>query len=100
MLPAIPEETIEVARAAYPKGNRYMAMRDALGLHFEDEEFAELFSQTGQPALAPWRLALVTLMQFAEKLPDRQAADAVRGRLEWKYVLGLELRDPGFHTLF
>ncbi len=63
----------------------------------EDDHFAELFSNRGQPALSPWRLALVTLMQFAEGLTDRQAADAVRARLDWKYVLSLELDHPGFH---
>src|SRR5215204_4772329 len=58
--------------------------------------FSELFPTRGQPALAPWRLALVTVMQFAENLPDRRAADAVRARIDWKYALGLELTDPGF----
>jgi transposase len=51
----------------------------------------------GQPAAAPWRLALVTIMQFAEGLSDRDAADAVRTRIDWKYLLGLELSDPGFN---
>ena len=50
----------------------------------------------GQPGLAPWRLALVTILQFGENLPDRQAADAVRGRIDWKYLLGLPIDDPGF----
>ena len=54
-----------------------MRMRDELGVLYQDEAFAALFPQDGQPALAPWRLALITIMQFAEKLPDRQAADAV-----------------------
>jgi transposase len=55
-----------------------------------------LFPTRGKPAEAPWRLALVTVLQFAENLPDRQAADAVRSRLDVKYLLGLELTDPGF----
>ncbi len=46
--------------------------------------------------MAPWRLALVTIMQFAEGLSDRQAADAVRARIDCKYALSLELDDPGF----
>ena len=92
----IPEETVRVARAAFPKGNVFMRMRDALGLIYSNPQFAALFSHTGQPAEAPVRLALVLVMQFAEGLPDRQAADAVRGRIDWKYVLGLELTDPGF----
>ena len=58
--------------------------------------FASPFSQRGQPAEPPWKLALVTIMQFAENLSDRQAADAVRGRIDWKYALSLELTDPGF----
>lgn len=92
----VPEETARVARAAYPKGNVYMHMRDELGTIYEDESFADLFSTTGQPAEAPWRLALVTIMQFAEGLSDRQAADAVRGRIDVKYALSLDLSDPGF----
>jgi transposase len=55
-----------------------------------------LFARRGRPAEAPWRLALVTVMQFAEGLSDRQAAEAVRARIDWKYALGLELTDPGF----
>ncbi len=92
----VPEDTVRVARAAFPKGTTYTKMRDVLGTIFEDEDFIGLFSRRGQPALAPWRLALVTVMQFAEGLSDRQAADAVRGRIDWKYALSLELEDPGF----
>jgi transposase len=96
----IPEETARIARAAYPKGNIYIQLRDTLGTIYEDEQVADLFSQRGQPAETPWRLALVCVMQFREGLSDRQAADAVRGRLDWKYLLGLELSDPGFdHTV-
>jgi transposase len=96
----IPEETARVAHAAYPKGNVFMQMRDERGTIYQDEAFTHLFSHTGQPAEAPWRLALVTVMQFAEGLSDRQAADAVRGRIDYKYALGLELTDPGFdHTV-
>ncbi|HEV2125605.1 MAG TPA: transposase, partial [Chloroflexota bacterium] len=92
----VPDQTARVARAAFPKGNVLMKMRDELGAVYQDETFAHLFPRRGQPAEAPWRLALVTVMQFAEGLSDRQAADAVRGRIDWKYALGLELDDPGF----
>ena len=92
----IPELTAEVARAAFPKGNPYMTMRDELGTIFTDEQFSDLFSNLGQPAIFPWQLALITVMQFAENLTDRQAADSVRGRIDWKYALGLELTDAGF----
>src|SRR6266853_5345458 len=78
----------------------YLRLHEELGSIYEDEAFAELFPTRGQPAEAPWRLALVTLFQFAEGLSDRQAADAVRARIDWKYLLGLELMDPGFdHTV-
>src|SRR6266487_4296156 len=93
---SLPEETMRVAQAAYPKGNLYMKMRDAIGTIYQDQAFADLFPQNGRLVEAPWRLALITVMQFIEELPDRQAADAVRGRIDWKYALGLELTDPGF----
>jgi transposase len=92
----IPEQTRRVAHAAFPKGSVYLRMRDALGMIYTDEAFAALFPRRGQPAESPARLALVTIMQFAEGLSDRQAADAVRSRIDWKYALGLELTDPGF----
>jgi len=94
----IPEQTVQVARAAFPKGNPYMRMRDALGSIYSNPDFAHLFPKDGQPAEAPAHLALVTIMQFAEGLSDAQAADAVRGRIDWKYALALELTDPGFDS--
>lgn len=93
----VPKATEQVAKAAFPKGNIYMLMRDQWGSFYEDGDFAHLYPVVGQPAEAPWRLALVTVMQFAENLTDRQAAEAVRSRIDWKYALGLELTDPGFH---
>jgi len=92
----VPDETARVCRAAFPKGNTYLQMRDVLGTIYDDASFADLFSNRGRSAEAPWRLALVTVMQFAEGLSDRQAAEAVRARIDWKYALGLELADPGF----
>jgi transposase len=92
----VPPETARVARAAFPKGHRYRRLADELDTLFTDALFTTLFPAYGQPALAPWRLGLVTILQFAEGLSDRQAADAVRSRIDWKYVLRLELADPGF----
>ena len=96
LIEAVPSETVRVARAAFPKGNLYISMRDELGVLFEDTDFAELFPRRGQPACSPWRLALITVMQFLENLSDRQTADAVRSRIDWKYALSLELTDAGF----
>ncbi len=99
-IPPVPEETARVAHAVFPHGNVFMQVRDTLGTIYTDEAFADLFPTHGQPALAPWRLALVTVFQFMEGLTDRQAAEAVGDRLAWKYALSLELTDLGFdHTV-
>ena len=94
---SVPEQTKRVAQAAFPRGNRYMQMRDELGTLFTDSDFVALYPRRGQPGVAPWRLALVSVFQFLENLSDRQAADAVRARIDWKYAMGLELSDPGFN---
>jgi transposase len=96
----IPQETARVARAAFPRGNPYLRLYDEFGQLFHDSDFQKLFPTHGQPAASPARLAIVTLLQFAENLTDREAADAVRSRIDWKYILGLELTDSGFdHTV-
>lgn len=92
----IPAETARVAQAALDENNRCRKLREQFGTVFSDDRFAALFPTRGQPAAAPWRLALVTILQFAEGMSDREAADAVRARIDWKYLLGLELTDPGF----
>ena len=92
----IPEETARVARAACPKGTLAMRLRDELGEFYQDEHFVSLYPIEGQPAYQAWRLAIVTVLQYAEGLTDRQAANAVRERIDWKYALGLELTNAGF----
>jgi hypothetical protein len=91
----VPDETRRIARAAFPKGNLYIRMRDALGAISHGQLCAPVFSTRGQPAAAPWRLALTTIMPCAEGLSERQAVDAVRSRIDWKYACSLELTDPG-----
>jgi transposase len=93
----IPTETVRVAQAAFPKGTVVMRLRDEFSELYRDEDFSRFYPARGQPGLAPWRLALVTVLQFLESLSDRHAADAVRARIDWKYALGLDLTDPGFH---
>ena len=98
--PLVPEDTRHVAHAAFPKGTLCLRIADALGCVYQDCQFAALFPSHGQPAAAPGRLALAAVLQFMENLSDRDAADAVRGRIDWKYALGLPLTDPGFnHTV-
>jgi len=92
----IPEATAQAAHAAFPKGHMYLRLRDELGPLYTNPDFAHLFPTHGQPALAPARLALVTVMQMVDGLSDVEAADAVRDRLSWKYALALDLNDPGF----
>jgi transposase len=95
-LPAVPEETERVVRKAFRKGHPWVQLRDELPDLYDDQAFADLYPASGQPAYAPWRLALVSVLQFAEHLSDQQAAEAVRSRLEWKYLLALPLDDDGF----
>ena len=92
----IPDETHRVAHAAFPKGNRYLQLREHFGMLFDNRRFLHLFAHAGKPALSPARLALVTILQFMEGVGDQQAADNVRDRISWKYLLGLPLDDPGF----
>src|SRR5215510_3530000 len=94
---SIPEETIRVVRAAFPHSTRVMQMRDQLRAIYNQSAFEALYPQRGKPTEAPWRLALITVMQCAEDLTDRAAANAVRSRIDWKYALSVDLTDPGFH---
>lgn len=97
----VPELTAQVAQHAFPRGNLYLDLADHLNSIYTDEEFADLYpSERGRPAYSPARLALCLIVQFAEGLSDRQLADAVRARIDLKYLLRLNLDDPGFdHTL-
>jgi transposase len=96
-LPPIPDVTAAAVRAAFPKGNLYVDLRTEFGTLYEDQLFADLYPPEGRPVeVAPWRLALVVVMQYSEGLTDRQAADAVRRCMDGKYALSLDLHDPGF----
>ncbi len=95
-LEPIPDETRRLVERLCPKGTTVTQLRDALGPIYSDEPFAHLFPKRGRPAEAPWRLALVTVLQAIEGLTDRQAAECVCTRIDWLYALGLPLDDPGF----
>jgi len=86
-VPPIPADTARIAHAAFPKGTLTIRAREALGSISTADAFTDLFATNGQPALAPWRHALVLVLQFVEGLSDWQAADAVRGRIDWTYAL-------------
>lgn len=92
----VPADTQEAARAAFRRGNPYVALRDALGPLVRDADLMDLYSQQGRPVLSPGMLATVMLLQFAEGMSDAEAAEAVRSRIDWKYLLGLGLQDAGF----
>jgi transposase len=92
----VPAGTARVARRAFRKGSLAMRARDELGAWCRDEAFSAAYGVRGAPGISPAQLAMVTVLQFTENLTDRQAADAVRGRLDWKYCLGLALGDEGF----
>jgi transposase len=97
-LPPVPADTLRVGRAAFPKGTMCMQIRDVLEVVCTDARFEPLFTWRGRHSEAPWRLLSVMLLQFAEGLSDRQAAEAVRSRVDWKYLLGLDLADSGFNA--
>ena len=90
----VPAATIRVARAAFPKGALALRLRDALGSPNAAPATAGQFV-ADHPRDAPWRLALITVLQFVERLTDHQAATAVGNRIDWKYGLSLHLTDPG-----
>ncbi len=97
-VPSVPEETARIARAAFPKGNLYMQIRDEIGILLTDADFADLFPNRGKAAYPPWRLALITIFQFIENLSDRETVESVRARIDWKYALSLELENSGFDS--
>lgn len=94
----IPEDTKRVAKAAFPKGNRYILLHDTFDYFFDSTNVRHLFSPEGKPALDPARLAVITILQFAEQLSDERMAEAVRSRIDLKYLLALPLDDPGFDS--
>jgi transposase len=96
-VPPVPDATAAATLTAFPNGNPYVSLREEFGTLFTDALFADWFAPLGAPVeVAPWRLALVLVLQELEALSDRQAADNVRRCLDWKYLLSLELTDPGF----
>ena len=95
-LEPIPEETRALMERLCPKGTQISQLRDLLGPIYRDASFAHLFPKRGRGATAPWRMALVLVFQALEGLTDRQAAEAVRTRIDWRYALSLPLDDPGF----
>ncbi|MFJ1708446.1 IS1182 family transposase [Kitasatospora sp. NPDC088346] len=93
----VPALTARVARASNPNGTTAMWVRDRLDGLWHDEDFASWYPRDGHPGLSPAQLATVSVLQFLLGLPDRDAAEAVRCRIDFKYALCLELDDPGFH---
>jgi len=94
--PDVPELTARVARSSFPKGNLAMRIREELGEVYADARFAAAFGARGRPGISPGQLMMASVLQFTQDLTGRQAADAVRDRVSWKYALGLELDDQGF----
>ena len=97
-IPPVPTATDAAVRAAFPNGNVLIDLRAEFGTLVDDTLFTDLYPAAGRPVhVAPWRLALVLILQYLEGLTDRQAADAVRRCMDWKYLLSLDLTDAGFN---
>lgn len=92
----IPEDTAQIGRKLLGEQNPYRVVGDQLSDWVVDAEFQDLYTSTGGPAISPVVLSLVLVFQMLEHLPDRQAAEAVRVRIDWKYALHLPLADEGF----
>ncbi|MFJ5034978.1 transposase [Streptomyces sp. NPDC088560] len=93
----VPSPTAQIARASNPDGTTAMWVRDRLDGLWDDEDFAGWYPRDGRPGLSPAQLATVCVLQFVLGLSDRQAAEAVRCRNDFKYALAMALDDPGFH---
>jgi transposase len=92
----VPEETARVARAAFPTGTPSWTLRAALATLYTESDFADVFPQRGPPAASPGRRALLVVVPCADNLSDRPAADAVRRRIDWQSLLGVDLVAPGY----
>ncbi|WP_251061141.1 transposase [Streptomyces sp. ISL-100] len=93
----VPSLTAQIARASNPGGTTAMWVRDRLDGLWCDQDFADWYPRDGRPGLSPAQLATVCVLQFLLDPSDRQAAEAVRCRIDFKYAMALELDDPGFH---
>src|SRR5919108_4444257 len=93
----VPPLTAQVARASNPGGTTAMWVRDRLDGLWRDEDFQAWYPRDGRPGLSPAQLATICVLQFLLDLSDRQAAEAVRCRIDFKYAMAMELDDPGFH---
>jgi len=96
-LPEVPELTARIARSIHPSGNKYMWLRDELDAIYDDEQFLSLYPKNGQLAEQPWRLAIISIIQYMENYTDRQVCEALKDRITFKYALSLELDAPEFH---
>jgi transposase len=94
--PPLPRDTARAAEAAFGKGNIYLVIGDQVERLLAGGDLADLATQAEKSASTRTILALVTAFQYAENLPDRRAAEAVRTRTDWKYALHLPLDGPGF----
>lgn len=92
----IPSETERVVKATLKKSNKYVLLRDELGVIYQDETFAALYCSHGAESLPPGLVAQLVVIQYIEGLSDRAVMEQLPVRLDWKYFLGLELTHPGY----
>ena len=92
----MPAETGRIGKVLLEEKNAFRLIGDRLFDTLDEMEFADLYSVEGKPGISPVILAFVSVFQFMEKLPDRQAAQSLRLRMDWKYALHMPLEYEGF----
>jgi Transposase domain (DUF772) len=95
-IPPLPADSAHAAKSVFNIENLYVAIGDQLDSLCADLRWDDVNAFGDMPAQTSFILAMVTVFQFAENVPDSQAADAVRMRMDWKYALHLPMDYPGF----
>jgi len=93
---SMPADTEAVGKVILEENSAYRLIGEKLFDKFHEQDFVDFYSVEGKPGISPVILAFVTVFQFMEKLPDRQAAESLRMRMDWKYALHLSLAYEGF----
>ena len=93
----IPGDTAQVGREILSENDPYRLVGDDANNFLTLSDFDDLYSDLGRGGICPIIQSLVTVFQFLENVPDREAAKWAVTRMDWKYALHLPLTWQGFH---